>query len=425
MCFLVISELNDILGANNYHFSLTKGLLLAQGLTSQIKTYYLSTQPGNYQDVEFITPDQMTDEFIKTVDYVLFIRESNFHHILDQFPALKQAFNQPDKQIRFGIKGDSTCWVNDKTLKKWTKEHYNTDPRKWGYKYWDIIYCQTPEIVQDAKKLFNRDPLNKIRASRMGIPKIIPSKDQFTNPYHPNHDYCRSTFSELAPNLALLPLKFAAGFDHVATNCSKEKFHQPKTIIIYTGRIKTDGGKIVYLMRDIMEKLGDEYELHIFPGRFTIPGFDFKVFSPKNGRHLQFLRDTVFANSTNVIIHFPYRHHDRWKYLYHADIGLDFSPVRPKNIKAKPGNAKLLDYCSTGLPIVTEKNVNNSHLVEVGKNGILLDGVATADDYVQAIQQLKNTPIDREYAQKQTIESSNWEKIGQEILADFQVPDLL
>ena len=36
------------------------------------------------------------------------------------------------------------------------------------------------------------------------------------------------------------------------------------------GRIKTDNGKIIYMIKNIMEKLGDDYELHIFPGSFVI-----------------------------------------------------------------------------------------------------------------------------------------------------------
>ena len=49
----------------------------------------------------------------------------------------------------------------------------------------------------------------------------------------------------------------------------------------------------------------------------------------------------------------------------------------------------------------------------------MLEGVPNVDDYVDAIKRLKNMDHDREYAQKQTIEDSNWDKIAKNIYYDF------
>jgi len=64
-----------------------------------------------------------------------------------------------------------------------------------------------------------------------------------------------------------------------------------------------------------------------------------------------------------------------------------------------------------GLPVVTEKNVNNSFLVENCSNGIVLDGIGTTQDYVNSILKLTNEiNIDRKKASSITIQNENWNK---------------
>ena len=181
------------------------------------------------------------------------------------------------------------------------------------------------------------------------------------------------------------------------------------------GRIKSDQGKILYMLRDIMKILGDTYELHIFPGRFVIPNFQVSVISPKCGSNLQLLRDSIFYDSDNVIIHYPYEEQDKTKYLQYADIAIDFSPNRPHNAICSAGNAKLLEYCYYGLKVVCEKNIGNSELVENGKNGILLDGIASVDNYVEAIKKISNETINRSFTINYMCENHNWDIISKEL----------
>ena len=195
-------------------------------------------------------------------------------------------------------------------------------------------------------------------------------------------------------------------------------FNRPKKIIIYTGRIKVNGGRIFIDMREIMEILGDDYELHIFPGSFVIPlEKSTVVCSAKNANHLVLLRDTIFKNSKNIIIHFPYEHDDKYKYLYHADCGIDFSDVRPKPTKSLAGHAKILEYCEMGLPIVCEDNINNINLIRQGKNGIILPYLASNLEYANAIKRIINDEkIDREYCRNITVEKENWDCKAKELL---------
>ena len=176
-------------------------------------------------------------------------------------------------------------------------------------------------------------------------------------------------------------------------------------------------------MRDIMEQLGDDYELHIFPGSFVI--YDeltdtTSSYSANNSNHLEILKNTIFSNSNNVFVHVPFNHKDIKKYLWNVDIGIDFSSSRPENKKANAGNAKLLEYCYMGLPVVTEKNVNNSWLVTNCSNGIVLDGIATVQDYVDSIHKLTNElEIDRKKASNITIQNENWNLRAKNFINDL------
>jgi hypothetical protein len=191
-----------------------------------------------------------------------------------------------------------------------------------------------------------------------------------------------------------------------------ELVNKKRIKLIYMGRIKTDGGKIVFMLRDIIDTLGDDYELHIFPGSFILFNEETKKlesYSANNGNHLEILRDKIFFNSKNVFIHNPFDHKEIEKYLWHVDIGIDFSSSRPFNKKADAGNAKLLEYCYMGLPVVTERNVNNSYLVDNCSNGIVLNGIASTQDYIDSIYKLTNEIIiDRKKSSEITIQNENW-----------------
>ena len=180
------------------------------------------------------------------------------------------------------------------------------------------------------------------------------------------------------------------------------------------GRIKVDRGKILYMMRDIMKKLGSDYELHIFPGRFELPDIPVKVWSPKYMDNLQTLRDYIFGQNDNVIIHVPFDEKTKTKWVQYADIGIDFASSRPHNRRSYAGHAKVLEFCYYGLKVVCERNICNSHLVTNGKNGILINGIGDVDTYVEAIKKVKDKLVDKKSASLATIEDSNWDKISNE-----------
>ena len=423
---LIIGELEDYHKAVKRHYSFTKGYGIATGFSKLAKTYYLTL--GNTQkinDLIFINNNEITDKFLEEIDFILFIREFNIMDVFNLNKSIENLYLTNQKRIKIGMKSDSINWI-------FTKKYIIEFPIKYNNVKWydfvenffDILCVQTEEMKRiDLKKIKSKlasrynSIEKKVFVSRMGVFHNNPLNTVVENPYDINHSYCCDNFTKLKENKALHPLCY--------TNMNKKfspengkNYNTKKHILIYMGRIRTNEGKIAYMMRDIMNSLGEDFELHIFPGRFNIPNSNVKIFSPKYPCNLQLLRDTVFYSCKNVIIHFPFDDKSKNKYLQHADIAIDFSSRRPLNILCPPGNAKLLEYCYYGLKVVTEKNVNNSHLVINGKNGILLENIGTVNEYVDAIKKLLVFKYDKKYTINKTIESSGWNYIAKDLF-DF------
>lgn len=417
MVFLIIADFVDYMAIETRtHYSLTKAFYVAIGLGKLTKTYYLTTgKTEEFENITLKSLDEIDEDFLDEIDHILIGREPIIEDIFDKSKILTELiFNKKRKQL-IGIKSDSISWMwrNKVFLNK-----YNIHGFNFTAKYFDIIYSQTERFKEMERKKIPKDLVKDIQIclSPMGVPNKLPRKIFDKNPYIINSDSYVRVAKQLGENKALLPKPLCENKE-LLKNFTDRKDN--KTILIFMGRIKTESGKISLMMRDIMKKLGNDYELHIFPGRFFLPGDVSKQYSPKFNTNIEILRNEVFPDSENIFVHKPYSDKDKDMYLHYADIGIDFSAYRPKNQITPMGHCKLLEYCYYGLKVVADKNIINSYLVEKGKNGILLEGVPNVDDYVDAIKRLKNMDNDREYSQKQTIEDSNWDKIAKNIYYDF------
>jgi len=417
---LVISELNDYVNFNKLHFSMTKGFYFSKSLSKLQMVYYVTTgKSTDFEGINLINIDEINDIFMEQIKYIILIRETNLTEIIDRNNILNNIFNNKKEKI-IAIKSDSIDWINDKHYKKYFSNK-NINFIDFILNTFDVICCQTQELkkhgLKSLEKYYSNDILDKLSSkifiSKMGIPNEFSIDDNIENPYNILHNYCVNYACDLKNDMALHPLHFISPYLEYS-NYKLSNYNKKKTILIYTGRIKMDGGKIIYLLREIMKKLGDDYELHIFPGRFIIPDFNVSVLSPKNSYNLQLLRDIIFYDADNVIIHYPYDDKMKAKYIQYADIGLDFSQSRPNNIISNQGNAKLLEYCYYGIKVVCENNINNSDLIISAKNGILLPGVATSDQFVEIIKKMKDVSYDKKFAINTTIINNNWDKIAQD-----------
>ena len=414
---LIINNIDDINSKTITHFSLDKGLYLGHGLKANGHDVYFITNIDSYIDIiKFINIKEANIEFLNTCDLIIIIREAEIENILENYYDLKNVFlKRESSKSKIMIKSDSTKWISNKEFRKYLSKELKINGSQnsitqWINKNINYICVQNEELKIDAIK--NGVTSNRIIVSNMSVPKNIEFniKDSI-NPYDINHSYCKLNYKSLNFGDGLYPKYYEDNPDQLI------EFNKKKNIIIYTGRIKTDNGKTIYLMKEIMDILGNDYELHIFPGSFYLNiNNNILKCSAKNIAHLLLLRDNIFKDNKNVIIHYPYEHKYGYKYLYHATCGIDFSPSRPKNEKSLAGNAKLLDYCSMGLPVVCEKNANNSFLVKHAGNGILINGIGVADDYVKAIKMLCSVKVDRMLCRKITVDNENWDIRAKELI---------
>lgn len=417
--FLIINDLNDINDIYIRHFSLDKGHFIAKSLAKMGHEVYFLTTNKDYEKygIKYIFVDNITTEFLDSINYVVIIREPLIINIVNAIPAIKEKLSIP-KQNRnnpkFIIKSDSPMWFTNKQFINNIHVIFNVKKtrdtiKKWVINHFDFICAQNEDFCQVATNA--GVPRNSIIISNMGISNNHVDYHELDNPYDINHSYCVPNVSLLGANKALLPLYYVENPDKIA------EFNTKKYIIVYTGRIKTDSGKILFNMKNIMELLGEEYELHIFPGSFIIPlSGKTDKHSGKNSNSLEILRNIIFKENKNIIVHFPYLHENKYKYLYFADCGIDFSDIRPNNVKPLAGHAKILEYCEIGLPVVCENNIHNLFLIENGKNGIILPYMTSDNEYAEAIKKIMTIPINREYCRNITVQNENWDKKTIELL---------
>ena len=422
---LITNDINDINKLFVTHFSLDKGHYIAKSLAKIGHTIYFITILDDYtkNGIQYISIKNVTDIFLANIDYIIISREALFLEIVEKIPSIYNSISM-DKKMRikpkFIIKSDCPIWHHDKEMRRSIHKKFNINMsipsiNRWVVNHIDYICAQNEDFKKIA--LQNNIPNACLLVSNMGIPNKYLDYSKLINPYDINHSYCVDRASQMGNNKALWPLYYV--------NNPEQKLlaNKKKHIIIYTGRIKVDGGKILFNMKNIIEKLGNEYELHIFPGSFLIPTKEDKptCHSARNANSLEILRNTIFRDTKNVFIHYPYEHEDKYKYLHFADCGIDFSDVRPHNAMSLVGHAKILEYCEIGLPVVCENNINNLNLISRGKNGIVLPYLATDDEYAEAIRTIINVKIvDREYCRKITIENENWDNKVAELLKQLE-----
>lgn len=410
--FLIINDWNDMNEVYVRHYSIDKGWFMAQSLAHlNQKVYFLTTLPDYVShNIQFICDQNIDETFLAKLDYLLIAREAMFFTILQKLDCLKQ-YVQSDIHSRVGpqiiIKSDYPLWFTHKCHAQSLKQMFGISrgkTKKWLIHHINYICAQNDTFKKMALD-YGLLP-SMIIVSKMGIPIEPLDASSLVNPYHVDYRYLVDYADQLGQSKALMPYPYT----------SKDQLSVPKYIIVYTGRIKTDNGRILYNMRHIMQLLGNEYQLHIFPGSFVMPETTI-AHSGKNKDSLDLLRKQIFPDATNIIIHYPYPHHHKYQYLQFAHCGIDFSDVRSSNTIACADHAKLLEYCESGLPVVCEENIHNLYLIKQGKNGIILPYLASNAEYADAIQKIVHSDIDREYCRNTTRQTENWHSIASDLIS--------
>jgi glycosyltransferase involved in cell wall biosynthesis len=417
--FLVINDFNDINDARIRHFSLDKGHYMAKSLSKLGNQVYFLTTKENYvrNGINYIFIDNVTAEFVNSMDYVMIVREPLIIDIVKKIPSIKENIGLPSgtrKSPKYIVKSDSPLWFLSKNFVESVTQVFGLGGKnninQWVIDHIDYICAQNDDYAKLVSK-YNL-PSRMILVSNMSVVNELTNLDELDNPYDINHSYCVNNPSNLSDGKALWPRYY------VDNPHKRNENNVTKYIVVYTGRIKTDSGKIFFNMRNIMNILGEKYELHIFPGSFVIPSENGSAttHSSKNSNSLEKIRDSIFNESKNIIVHYPYEHENKYRYLHYADCGIDFSDTRPKKTKPLAGHAKILEYCESGLPVVCEDNIHNLFLLKNGKNGIILPYMASDEEYANAIEKIVNLQIDRKYCRDVTIKNENWDKRTAELL---------
>ena len=88
---LIISEINDYLHSKKMHFSLTKGYEFAKGLSKYTNNvdYLTLGKTLIEENLKLINIEEITDQYLETVGFVILIRETNILDIFDKSPNLK------------------------------------------------------------------------------------------------------------------------------------------------------------------------------------------------------------------------------------------------------------------------------------------------------------------------------------------------
>ena len=196
-------------------------------------------------------------------------------------------------------------------------------------------------------------------------------------------------------------------------------FEKSKYNLLYMGRMRQTPSKMPFMI-NMMNLLGDNFKLIILPGTFSKPGFKGRnKFGPQTPENFKWLQD-FFSPATNIDVHYPVNWGQHWKYLQHADLGIDFAPHH-KVRKYPAGNAKLLEYMTAGLPSITEENSGNSELIEIASGGLILNQGSSPNNYAAAIKKSLSMRFDRPKISKITIKNNNWELRAEEMLLNMEL----
>ena len=421
---LTIHELEDFGRTAMRHFSSTKGFLFAEGMADHIESCYLTTGTSSTIDgVKLINLEQLRNEGLSSFDLIVITREFVFPQLFEKLPEILDLMLDENRKTVIAHKGDSFGWIKNNDFRRSFSEKTGgkTAFREIG-KMFDIICAQTDLLADASMGGLNEEVRELIRdkifISRMGVPQKLPysGRDKDSIQIFENKEgYCVDYWFDLKPGFALTPLCFTEKH-RTRTNEDYETYLAEKTKIIYSGRIKIDNGRILYLMRDIMLLLGDDFELHIFPGSFFLPGVPINRFSSKFPVNIQLIRDRHFAECSNVIVHYPFESRDKEEGMGSMDIGLDFSQARPENETSRMGNAKLLEYCYYGLKTVTEKNVYNSSISTSTGAGIAIQDIGTAEKFAVTIEKLAKMKTEWKGISSHTYKNHGWIQICSEFL---------
>lgn len=374
MKILIIGNINSPF-ENEFtiHYSVYKSYGAATGFASLgHQVYYLTRfSEDSINNVQFIPYAKITKDFLLNLDLIIFGLELAIDKVVSTVPGLHQILESRKAGKKIGptmvVKHTSHKWI---LKSRWTFDE--------TYKMFDFFFCQEEGFSHEMKKI-NGDPLKKIFVSEMAVPDDIPERGR-------------------------------APFDRYKYN------------LIYMGRMMHSPSKMPFIIQ-LMKNLGSDFHLNILPGSFAKPkelldklnNNGINKFGSDLEENYQWLV-RYFGVCKNITVHRPVTWGRHWNYLQNSDLGLDLSPNWSTS-RSTAGNAKLLEYLATGLPVITEAGTGNSHLIKQENNfGIIVDKICDVDLYSKAIKKMLSLKYNRDKIALSIKTHNSWKVRAQEML---------
>lgn len=331
--------------------------------------------------IESINLHQLSSQTLR-YHYIVIL---NPHAIIDclEIDVLRDIMGKNRTWPRIIVKTASPLWYNEPRIKEVIDRYYLMTSQNWAKTFVDKLCIQNDAMQRQVKGII---PADKIILSSVAI-KLDPLDPSIPNPYDPNKGYLVDDFSDLTPGKALTPVPFIGQ--------SKHLLRLNKRIILYTGSVLGDSGKVFCMMAEIMTTLGENYELHLFLNDFLLP-HNQKLCRGNDPKSLDRLRQTTFAKLSNVIVHHNYPYTEKYPYLFYANCAIDFAPLRKGSQRQE--HVKLLEYCSVGLPVVYEASIPNAKMIE--HHGIAVAHDSDAQTFANAVKLAIDMPRDLDKARE-------------------------
>jgi glycosyltransferase involved in cell wall biosynthesis len=359
------------------HYSIYKSFGLAKGFSNLgHEVFYVSRlQLDKIHNIQMMPYSKIDFELLESFDIIILGLDLAIEKVIDSIKPLK---NLMDKKAA-GIKTKTLLVIKHATHNWISKSKFSFD---YIYKAADFFFCQEIGFMNSMKKV-NGDPQQKVFYSEMGT-------------------------------------------EYVKDNLKDAPFLKRKHNLIYMGRMMHSPSKMPFLI-DVMNNFSEEYHLNILPGSFAKPpemldklNLNGKnKFGPEVSDNLQWLKK-YFSKSKNITVHKPVSWGEHWNYLINSDLGIDLSPSWSKN-KSSAGNAKLLEYLTVGLPVITEISTGNTDLIKKANAGIIVENICNIREYTDAIKVISKRQFDKENISKITIKNNSWNLRAQDMLKNMRI----
>jgi glycosyltransferase involved in cell wall biosynthesis len=183
-------------------------------------------------------------------------------------------------------------------------------------------------------------------------------------------------------------------------------FTEPKLTLIYTGRLSTDRGLLIYV--DLIRRLRSEG----IPANLILAG----TFTPEceKSKFINYAKDIE-----NYVDFKGWIDYNKLGEIYQtADIGLAIFSPEPRYIAATP--VKLFEYMANGLPVIASNFPSISAIVTDAQCGALIDSIADSSELIKPIIEWWNNKVIPkslgENGRQAILTKYNWETQSSQLL---------